>query len=460
MLSHSAAAMATSAVSMSVAASAVAGTGSANDLQAVVVLGSAACWSHGNEVNYGAVTPFALSNTPAGALAGNGIATVTILLLQGCLALVVWLRSLQGVKSFTEAMSVARLPGFGITITASLHLSTLWVALKMIQAAETSGFGVAVAGSAILFCIAFPAAAVAAAFRVPRRFVMYDIADTSSLRKKCWLPIVMPRGILMPLGTRRMLSSVITAYQHPSPWCVLIPFMSSFAVNVVAVLPASTPTWMCKCFVICSAVLHAGLALGVVWFRVFVMPSSMVMACIGIMLTAVFHMLLGVGFEDGTNAVVALQAGLSIARSVVGVATILVDRAIRRDPDTSMGHVVWIVGNGGLEAGDAQADDAIGAESAAPMMLMSNDVAENCTAPDKYVELHSTVAIEPVEDDNEVLPVQPVERPLQDMFTLLPQPCLAPSSSDDEVCSGSFLSLSMVNPLEEFLHAASTSKKV
>jgi hypothetical protein len=340
------------AIATSVAASVVAGPAGAVDLQSMVLVTLARCSASGSispgaaaSGGYLLVTPFALSDSARGAVAGNaavfGAVGVLMLLFVG------FNRRVRGL-SLRQACMESRFPGLLLVLSATLHQSTLFCAIRLAGSDAAGPMDVVMGVCAVLVCLALPAAALAAAARVPRRFVEYECPAESKFARPP-LRYLTPTGFTMPRETRLMLSSVITAYTTPSLLCVGIPFFSSFVSNLIAILPASSPGWVCAGSMYLSAAAHVAVATAIGALRVYRFPVSTVLAVVGLTLTASFHAQIASGMRGAIDATMTAQAAVSIVRSVAAAAIGMLEQRTAQEECSVYTTVLWFVGSGGAD---------------------------------------------------------------------------------------------------------------
>ena len=353
------------ALVVSIASAGMAGPGSASELQSMAIVSLARCSTSSSgssssatattaaiSKGYSLVTPFALSDSARGGLAGNAVVVGGFFILQfGALLFLrfVWNRSP------IHAASSVRFPGYLALVMAALHQSTLFCSIRLIGG-DNDGAGDSVIGIVgLVVCLAAPAAICAASAKIPRTFVQYECAPSSRFAQNP-LRIIIPVGTTLPATTRYMASSLITSFSVPSPACVLIPFVSSLMTNLIAVAPADASTWVCAGLTYLSGGVHVLLAGAVLLAATNRFPSGRVLGAIGLALVAVFHIQIASGFRGGVDATLAAQAGLTIFRSFVAVGLALVERQMHSDPDVSLKRELWRVGNGGISEAKSSAD--------------------------------------------------------------------------------------------------------
>jgi hypothetical protein len=338
------------AVGISIATAAAAGPSSASDLQAMVLVLLARCSvktvdaaaaQGGTAGGYEMLTPFALHDTAAGALAGNAAAAGCLALVQG--AVYSFLR-LARRQARAEAAAGARLPGLLLLFSISLHHSTVFASIRLLDGRDGAEVSAGVVG--LLLSLAIPVAVAVAALRVPRRFVAYGAQDGSRFARPP-LSLVVPVGVSLPDPTRLMLSSAVASFVSPSPLYPLMPFVSSLASNVPALLPPGTPAWLCAGSMFASAAVHVGLALAVVGLRMHRFPSGRVLGAAGFLVVGVFHLQLASGHRGGVDVTMAVQAGLSTLRGLVAVCVTVLESKMQSDPSVLRSKVLWMVGGGG-----------------------------------------------------------------------------------------------------------------
>ncbi len=329
--------------------SAVSGPDSASDVQAMVLLTVARCSVSSTKAAastpagaFKMITPFALSDTASGALAGNAIAFAAVVVLQLC-AFAVFRLGLG--RALVDAGMSSRCPGFAVLLAASVHQSTTFVAIRLLggEAGEVA----AGAAALLLVTIGLPVGLVVAALRVPRRFAVYDV-DSSSVFSRNPLALLRPCGVVCPRSTRLMASPVLTAFTSPSPFCVVMPFVSSAAANVPCLLPATAPGWACSGAMYISSVVHLALGMACAVLRLHRYPSSRVLSATGYFCIAAFHAQLASGWTNGINQMIMAQAAISMLRSVACVVvTVLEDKMQKDAANVRLGEVLWVVGSGG-----------------------------------------------------------------------------------------------------------------
>ena len=336
------------AISVSVAASAVSGAGGASDMQSMVIVTLARCSADGawaSSTGYTLVTPFALSDTARGALGGNAIACISVLFAQ---LLGVGVLRLVKKKSTFEALASARLPNYTLLMAATMHQSTLFCSIRLMGSDAEGGIDVAMGVFALLLCFAPPAAVVAGSLTVPRRFVAYEVPASSRFASVPWR-FFAPLGTTLPSEQRRMMSSLITSFAHPSALCTASLFISSFATNIVALLPAHAPTALCSGALFASSSIHVALGVAVLVFQIYRTSSSCLVNALGLGLTAAFHAQMASGNRQGINTTLTIQAGFSIARSLVGLTNTIVEWKMSGTSEVQAANVLWMIGDGAIE---------------------------------------------------------------------------------------------------------------
>ena len=295
------------------------------------------------------VTPFALEDSAVGALGGNFVAFSSLAALQ-LLCSVCYSKVKR--TTFRQATAKMRFPGFVVLLMASMHQSTLFASLRLFTQHHSAGevlFGFV----GFVLSILVPLGAGAACLKYPRRFIEYGYPDGSAYIKP-WSMLVRPVGVTRPRHVGRYLSSLVTRYAIPALWCVLLPFASSIAVNLVAVLPASSPTWLCSGVIFLSAAVHLAIAAVMVILRPHRVALNWVVCACGLIITAVLHAQIGSNIRAGIEHTITAQAGLSLARSVLSVAAMLLEWRVSLDKSVDQAKVRWIVGDGG---GDDPTED-------------------------------------------------------------------------------------------------------
>jgi hypothetical protein len=334
------------AISTGMVASVAAGPGSAADMQSMVLATLARCTtsdagaaSAATTGGYKLLTPFALSDTAVGAVAGNaaalgGLAAVQLL----AVAVNSWARGLPRV----EALAAARFPGYSLLLAVSLHQATFFASIRLLGS-SAKGIEVMAGIAGLLVSLLLPVIVGVAAWRVPRQFVMYEIAAGSRFAQAP-LRFVVPSGVLLPSATRRIASSTITSFQMPHVWCPMLPFVSSFVINLAALLPPTAPRWLCAGSMYLSATVHVSLALVLLAMRVFRFPSSSALNALGFLVVGIFHAQVASGLRSGINSMILLQSFLSIARGVVSLCMFLLEKSLRKDTEhVRLERVKWVV---------------------------------------------------------------------------------------------------------------------
>ncbi len=367
------AAVVQTAIAGSVAVAATGGPASAGDVQstAIVVLSPCArgpaAKAGPSPGDYKLVSPVALWDSPVGALTGNALLFFTVLAAQLTVAGLLYAFSKD--ETALEIFARIRFPGLSLMVAASLHQSTLFSALHIMvdggdQPAkshpsggrtESDGFVTSIGVFALCASFAFPACLVVAASRVPRRFLRYDfeaVPDSESpngetsisvstlSRVLPWLRPLVPFGTVHPIQTNHMLSSLVTAFRHPSPWCVVVPFISSFAVNFASLAAGST----CSLAMIVSGIAHVSVAVLAVYFRIYNSPIGGAMSCLGLLLLALVQFLVAANEHSIIAELLLFQAVLSVVRSVVTFTISRVDDSVRKHQSTRTTAVMWSVG--------------------------------------------------------------------------------------------------------------------
>ena len=409
------------AVAVSVAAGVVSGPGSASDLQAMFVVTLARCSASSDAAvvapgGYKLLTPFSLSDTARGALAGNAVALSALLVAQGVYF---------GIKKYftgastVSAASAARLPGFSLLMTSSLHQSTLFSSIRLMGSDGSGTLDLFMGLLAFSFSIALPIGVVFAAAKVPRRFVDYSVEPSSSFARVPWKFIV-PIGAVLPSDVRFLLGSVITSSTFAGYMYPAIFFVSSFVTNIVAALPASSPASLCSGAMFASAMVHLGLAAFIAVVGVYRFPTSRLLNASGLLLICVFHAQIAVGWRQGIDSVLTLQAGLSIFRSVVALGNTITERRMKQSEAVSQTEVRWLIGGCGF--GDRGAADVEGKAAhlapAVPLLSSPPDV----NLKQLEVEVTSTLV------DDSVLRLSPLEPPEPERST---EDCTHPLTTPD-----------------------------
>ena len=380
LVSAAVAGLATASVAVGLASAALAGPDAASDMQAIVLLSSAQCVVaqrvSGPESAsqpakssqrttpgvYQLVTPFALSDTALGALAGNVIVFGGIGVVQAVVILFVFIAKWKMPSGSSTPMRLlaascfARLPGLLLLLVTALHQSTLFASLRLITGTDSSSTGSELLFGlvGILICIAAPVSASVLMKRFPRRFVEYGYPHNSSMNILRWCPgfvsrQLLPTGVIHPQCARHFLSSLITRWREQALIFVLIPFISSLCVNFVAVLPASAPPWLCSSAIFVSAAAHLALAVIMIASNASRFPISCATSGVGFLVTVCLHVQIGSNYAGGIAATMSVQAGLSLARSFVSVLCLLLENRVSSSPTVSQKTVLWRVGDGGFD---------------------------------------------------------------------------------------------------------------
>ena len=232
-------------------------------------------------------------------------------------------------------------------MSASLHQSTLFAAIRLMGSDSNGAIDVLMGSLAFFFCIALPVGVVLAAAKVPRQFVDYSINPNSPFANAP-LKFIAPSGTVLPSNVRFILGSVITSVVLPAPWYPAIFFASSIVTNIVALLPASSPSWLCAGSMFVSAAFHVGLAAFICLRGVYRFPTSRILNASGLLLTGVFHAQIASGWRQGIDAVLTLQASLSIFRSVVALCNNVIEWRMKKSEDVTLTKVRWSVQGGGF----------------------------------------------------------------------------------------------------------------
>ncbi len=395
------------ATAASIATSMAAGPSGATDMQTMVVgtlsrcgLLRSGCGTASSNVSSAAstsgkyllATPFALSDSPGGVLAGNSVVVGSVLLV----TVLASLRNPPAVEAETDVISKrlssfltrlgnGRCPGFALLVVVALHQSTLYGALQLAALPSTQDKALGIV-SAVLVAIVIPAGALILASRLPRQFVKYTLpplpptpaelrnqhaldlldallaepsagapstldrnrkhpevacatARASSATPAAWYSrhplaaqVLVPYGITMPPAARQLASVVITGFRVPSLLCVASPFLSALAVNIVASEWFPVGGHACTIGMALLAVLHGCMALAIARWRFHRTAPGNVLGCLGMLITAGFFAQLAAGVQRGLDATLTAQAGLSLLRCVVAVAVFLAERSLETDP--------------------------------------------------------------------------------------------------------------------------------
>ena len=344
-VSQAAASTVKSAIAGSVAVAAAGGPASAGDVQATAILALSNCGKRYVGVSpgeYTLVTPVALWDSAVGALTGNAVAFAAVVLVHLVVARAVHKSGRS--KTITETCALVRFPAISVMFGASLHQSTLFSSLRILQNFDSGGVAplVTLVGVfAFLSCVALPAGLVFAATRIKRRFVRYEFERMpTSFVWRVVYSVALPFGTTLPSEMRLISSSLVTAYRHPSPFCVLIPFVSSFAVNLAAVAPLSA----CSFAMSLSAVVHVALIVAIVWYQVYSSRLGSILSCAGLLLLAVFQIVVAANRHDASTPILLIQSMLSLIRSVVSFGISQLETFIRSRDGTIMTAVMWSVG--------------------------------------------------------------------------------------------------------------------
>lgn len=258
-----------------------------------------------------------------------------------------------------QACAEARCPGLLVVLSATLHQSTLFCALRLAGSDSTGALDTAMGVLAVLVCLALPVVTLLAAAQTPRRFVAFQCREGSVFAAGP-LACLTPSGYTLPRMTRLHLSSVITTYAHPSLLCIALPFFSSFVSNGIAVLPEASPSWVCAGAMYLSAMLHGVVAGAIGIFQPYRFTTSTVFGVVGMLLTAAFHAQMASDVRGAVDATLTAQAGLSLLRSIVAACLSLVERhadasgngiavAAVVDPQAARRGALWNVGSGGVD---------------------------------------------------------------------------------------------------------------
>ena len=363
-VSAAAAAVVQTSIAGSVAVAAVGGSASAGDVQSMVIIAVSRCArgrgaSRTSPGDFKLVSPVALRDTPAGVLTGNAIAFFGVVVLQ--LVVVVALRSCAEEKvPLYETFADARFPALSLIVGASLHPSTLFSALHILVDASdkpipqrgqtethgTSNFLTCIGVLAMLAAVGFPLGLVLAAKYFPRQFMRFEFESSVGMEEDVptieppWYHHIVPFGTIQPPRTKRMLSSLITAFRHPSPACVIVPFISSFAVNFASFASEST----CKLAMIISGLVHVAVALGAIYFNIYNSAIGGALSALALLLLATFQFLIAAEMHNVAFTLLMSQALLSIVRCIVAIIISRCDDLVRQHPTTAMTAVMWTVG--------------------------------------------------------------------------------------------------------------------
>ena len=336
------------AMAASVVTAVAGGPGSASDIQAMILIMMARCVPSNAAATtsggYKLMTPFAISDTAGGALAGNAAACGALLAVQLVMIAVFRFKDRSSSGDIADACGATRFPGYILLLFASLFQGTLFVSLRLVSSSSSDGGETAAGVISLASCLLFPAAIYVAALKVRRRFVAYEIDQSPQFANR-WFTQLLPVGTIEPATTRQMLSSVIAGYRHANPLCTLLPVASALIVNTISVLPASVPGWVCQGLLYASVAAHLALASVVIWFRISRVFSSSVMSACGLLLIAVFHLQTAAGWRGGLSSVFSLQLALSFLRSCAALTMMVVEYKMKKDPQVLCAKVVWCVGS-------------------------------------------------------------------------------------------------------------------
>ena len=148
-----------------------------------------------------------------------------------------------------------------------------------------------------------------------------------------------PVGTPLPHETRLMASSLITSFRHKSAWCVALPFISSFAVNVTAIAPLSA----CTPAMLLSAAVHIAIAGVIVRFNIYSSLFLGTMTFTGTLLIVQLLVCVAFGYQGASTAILYAQAALSVFRSLTAFLLAIMENRLRDQPGTTLAPVLWEV---------------------------------------------------------------------------------------------------------------------
>ena len=199
----------------------------------------------------------------------------------------------------------------------------------------------------LVWSVTLPVVVVLGVRRVPRRFMSYVYLSRASrlYQFRSFLPV----GAVMPSSVRKASSALISGLTRPSVLFAMSPFVSPLLLAVATMVPRSAPRSACQAALWVSCVLHVALAAAIVVVRTHRSPPSCFAASIGLLLTAVGHILVASNAPvSATGALMLVQSGFAIFRSVVLLLMILAEaRMMVSASIVFSAQPMWKVGDGG-----------------------------------------------------------------------------------------------------------------
>ena len=277
-------------------------------------------------------------------LAGNATVFASLASVQLVVLLVVYF-VIRRDRPFAEALETVRFPAILLCATASLFQGSLIASLSMLT--EGSEL-MSISGAAgLVWSVTLPVVVVLGVRRVPRRFMSYVYLSRAS--RLYQFRSLLPVGVVMPSSVRKASSALISGLTRPSVLFAMSPFVSPLLLAVATMVPRSAPRSACQAALWVSCVLHVALAAAIVVVRTHRSPPSCFAASIGLLLTAVGHILIASNAPvSTTDALMLVQSGFAIFRSVVLLLMILVEaRMMVSASIVFSAQAMWKVGDGG-----------------------------------------------------------------------------------------------------------------
>eukprot|EP00742_Colponemidia_sp_Colp-10_P016276 GILJ01018633.1.p1 GENE.GILJ01018633.1~~GILJ01018633.1.p1 ORF type:complete len:758 (-),score=81.88 GILJ01018633.1:273-2243(-) len=212
--------------------------------------------------SYRALSPFALSNSYIGVIAGNAVAYVAVFVLQ-VLALLC-LRLVKGdAAQWAELSAMIWFPGVTLSAMAALHTGTGYASSQLVSLPGPAVEELAVGAVGVAFSVLVPVGIALFAYKmIPRAYQTYDDRTEFAAAKKLpiWSLHFIARGIITPQSTRQSYQSIISSCRHPSPMWPSYPFWGPIIMMIGGFIH---PTTVTGCVALFSALAAAYGALAV-----------------------------------------------------------------------------------------------------------------------------------------------------------------------------------------------------
>lgn len=301
--------------------------------------------------SYRTLSPFALTESYLGVIAGNAIAYAGIFVLQ-LLSLVI-VRLIKGdATQWAQLTALVWFPGITLSAIAALHTGTGYAASQLVSLPDPSDDAIAVGAVAIAYTLLTPLVIALFAFKmIPRAYQTYDdrVAFATSKGLPLWSLHFIAKGIITPQTTRQSYQTIITNCRHPQAFWPTYPFWGPIIVMIGGFIHPSTIT---GCVALFSSLAAAFFAIAIVVVVAKPLRSNCynVLEAIGKLLNALIFLCgaVGVWSNEAQMAQRASNAAviLGIVQIVLAVLRLIYSFIVRYfdtifDKDLVRLHVVW-----------------------------------------------------------------------------------------------------------------------